>query len=252
MDNNKRIKVDFITMKDGKQFTLYDGSDKKDAAQSVKFAELLISRSDEPAIVVRNDNPSDPTKAIAGVGGKMMTILIKSINQMIIDKVIDGLNQVGLSVTVDDIDEIYFIKDDREVNNRLIAHYLGDAENDEIRVKRMEADILVSHAPSYAEVVVNGLEYYMYFYSEPKSDKKSCVISDDIVAIWKTMGTLGYTNTYIAFMTQSNPYAIEDYCGIPVEEDYIKLLIKELGKDVVKELMEGVDDDEEEEEEDMK
>ena len=252
MDNNKRIKVDFITMKDGKQFTLYDGNNEKDAAQSVKFAQLLITKSEEPAIMVRNDNPSDPTKAIAGVDGKMMTILIKSINQMIIVKVIDGLNQVGLSVTADDIDELNFIKDDREINNRLIARYFGDGENDEIRVKRMEADILVSHAHSYAEVVVNGRKYYMYFYNDSDSNKKSCVISDDIVEIWKTMGKFGYTNTYIAYMTQSNPYAIEDYCGLPVEEDYIKLLKKELGEDAVNELMEEVDDDDEEEEEDMK
>jgi hypothetical protein len=229
-------------MNDGKQFTIYDGNNKKDAEQSEKFAELLLDKSKEPAIVVRNDDPTDSTKAIDDADGKMMAIITKSINRMIIDRVINTLNQGDLSVTADDINEINFIKDDREINSRLIAYYSADGKNDKIMIKGRKADILISRAHSYADVVVNGHEYYMYFYND--SNKKSCAyVSSHIEKIWKKMGKLGHTNSYIAFMTYSNPYAIEDYCGLPVDKEYIDILIKVLGEDAVNKMMEGAEDE---------
>ena len=240
MDNN--IKVDIITMNDGKQVTIYNGNNKKDADQSEKFAELLIDKSEEPAIVVRNNDPQDPTKAIASVGGKMMTIITKSINRLIIDRVINTLKQGGLSVTVDDIDSINFIKDDREINSRLVAYYSADGKNDKILINGKQADILISRAHSYAEVVVNDNDYYMYFYYDSDKTLHACV-AGDVEPIWKTMGELGYTNSDIAFMTQSNPYAIEDCCGLPVEKEYIDKLIKAFGEDIVNEMMEDAEEE---------
>jgi hypothetical protein len=213
------IKIDIVTLDTGERFTVYDGNDRKEAKQSEIFASLVVDKSETPAIVVRANKLS----AIDGIDGKLMGLITQHINRKVIDGVLDALKEkVDNQIDKADIERIDYIKDDYELPGRIVVRYSGDRGENDIFIDGLKTGILTSKANSYAEVTMtDGREYYVYFYYVGLADETVSCVSSDVKKIWEKMEELGYLNSYISFLTRSDPYEIEKHCGLEVDQEYV-------------------------------
>ena len=237
MEND--IKIDIVTLDTGERFTIYNGNDKKEATQSEIFASLVVNKSETPAIVVRANKLS----AVDGIDGKLMGMITQLINRKVIDGVLDALKEVDDQIDKADIERIDYIKDDYELPGRIIFRYFGDRGENDIFIDGLKTGILTSKANSYAEVtMVDGRSYHIYFYYVDLMDEPVSCVSSDVEKIWDKMKELGYLNSYISFLTRSDPYEIEKHCGLEVDQDYVDEL------DQLMDFLTGNDDHEDDDE----
>jgi len=223
MEND--IKVEIVGLEDSERFTVYSGNDSNNAFQSEVFAKSLIDKSDTPAIVVRSHNPN-MTDSFEGIATEY-----KQITQNVNEAILNALKCVsyeGRDIGITDIDHFDYIKDDVELPGRIVIKYINDSGTD-VWIDGLQNGITQSLSNAYANVVLNdGIEYYIYFYYDKYS---GLVTQEDAAAhaylctsvefIWDKMKELGYNNSYISLLTNSNPYLIEERCGLEVDQKYL-------------------------------
>ena len=223
MEND--IKIDIIT-EDGERFTIYDGNNPNEARQSEKFASLVVDKSNVPAIVLRSTKINDKMSG----SEKLMAAVAKTIAKKIIRLTIDKLrDNVDFSITKDDLRSLNYIKDDPEIDGRIIIMLdYGDIDVDDnkIAIEGLKNGILSSPAHSFAEVQLNDDRvYYIYTYPDSEEEAHTCV-SMNIEDIWEKMAERGYTNSYIALLTRSHPFEVQKACGLEIEDDFIEKYIE--------------------------